>query len=239
LDSGARIPVTAEVHCEAAEQISIMNETAQGPEFDPEFLNKLHELFVWRRDVRRFKSDPLPEGCMERLLCLTSLAPSVGLSQPWRFVLVEDPDKRRLILDNFTSANAEALASYSDERARLYASLKLAGLREAPVHLAVFAEPDPAKGATLGRRTMPETVAYSVVTAIHTLWLAACAEGIGMGWVSILDPGSINHDLDVPPHWLFIGYFFLGYPAAADDVPELERLHWEKRANSSSYILRR
>ncbi|MGO9472464.1 MAG: nitroreductase family protein, partial [Rhodomicrobium sp.] len=109
----------------------------------------------------------------------------------------------------------------------------------APVHLAVFAEPDPEQGARLGRRTMPETVAYSAVTAIHTLWLAARAEGIGMGWVSILYPAPLNRDLDVPPHWRFIGYFCVGYPAGVQDTPELEQMRWEKRCDPASLIFRR
>lgn len=86
---------------------------------------------------------------------------------------------------------------------------------------------------------MPETVAYSVVTAVHTLWLAARAEGIGVGWVSILDPAPIARDLDVPPHWQFIGYFCLGYPMEAADTPELERMNWQKRADHAAFIFRR
>jgi 5,6-dimethylbenzimidazole synthase len=208
-------------------------------EFDSGFCERLAKLLAWRRDVRRFRADALPAGCMERLLRLACLAPSVGLSQPWRFVLVEDPGKRKRIRENFASANAKALASYQGERALLYAALKLEGLREAPVHLAVFAEPDPEQGAMVGRRTMPETIAYSVVTAVHTLWLAARAEGIGMGWVSILDPAPLTGDLELPAHWHFIGYFCLGFPADVADTPELERLRWEKRADPSSLIFRR
>jgi 5,6-dimethylbenzimidazole synthase len=209
------------------------------PDFDEAFRAKFAELLVWRRDVRHFLPRPLPEGCLERLLGLACLAPSVGLSQPWRFVLVGDPERREAMRRNFMAANAEALASYQGERAAIYARLKLAGLNEAPVQLAVFAEPKPEQGAGLGRRTMPETAAYSAVTAIHTLWLAARAEGIGMGWVSILDPATLNHDLDVPSHWVFIGYFCVGYPSSHEDTPELERMHWEKRADPNSLIYRR
>jgi 5,6-dimethylbenzimidazole synthase len=209
------------------------------PDFDEGFRAKLADLILWRRDVRKFRRDPLPSGSIDRLLRLACLAPSVGLSEPWRFVLVEDPGKRQRMRENFKAANAEALASYNGERAARYAALKLSGLDDAPVQLAVFAEPDPGQGAKLGRRTMPETVAYSVVTAVHTLWLAARAEGIGVGWVSILDPAPIARDLEVPPHWQFIGYFCLGYPMEVTDMPELERANWQKRADAASFIFRR
>jgi 5,6-dimethylbenzimidazole synthase len=209
------------------------------PEFDAGFRGKLADLILWRRDVRKFRRDPLPNGSVDRLLRLACLAPSVGLSEPWRFVLVEAPAKRQRMRENFRAANADALASYNGERATRYAALKLEGLNDAPVQLAAFADPDPGQGGKLGRRTMPETVAYSVVTAIHTLWLAARAEGIGVGWVSILDPAPIARDLDVPLNWQFIGYFCLGYPMEVADTPELERVNWQRRADPASFIFRR
>jgi 5,6-dimethylbenzimidazole synthase len=209
------------------------------PDFDEGFRAKFAQLVIWRRDVRRFRRDPLPGGCLDRLLRVACLAPSVGLSQPWRFVLVEDPAKRTAVRANFVAANAEALASYRGERAACYARLKLSGLDDAPVHVAVFADPDPEQGSGLGRRTMPETLAYSAVTAVHTLWLAACAEGIGMGWVSILDPAPLNRELEVPLHWHFIGYFCLGFPETLQDTPELEKMRWETRADPATLIFRR
>ncbi len=213
--------------------------TSRAPDFDEAFRAQFAKLLVWRRDVRHFLTKPLPEGCMERLLGLACLAPSVGLSEPWRFVLVDAPDKRKAVRDNFLAANADSFATYEGERAQIYAKLKLAGLDDAPVQLAVFTEPDPEQGARLGRRTMPETVCYSAVTAIHTLWLAARVQGIGMGWVSILDPAPLNRDLGVPLHWQFIGYFCIGYPAAVRDTPELEQMRWERRSDPASLIFRR
>src|SRR5206468_1454021 len=115
----------------------------------------------------------------------------VGLSEPWRFVLVESPQRREAVRENFRRCNAEALAAQPPERRSHYTRLKLAGLDNAPCHLAVFSEPTPRQGHGLGRHTMPETTDYSAVMAAHTLWLAARAEGIGMGWVSILDPAAI------------------------------------------------
>ena len=209
------------------------------PDFDDVFRARLHDLFRWRRDVRHFRRDPVDRALLERLLGTACLAPSVGLSEPWRFVLVDDPARRAAIRANFTQANTEALSAQCGEQAALYARLKLAGLDEAPCHLAVFAEPDPEHGHGLGRRTMPETVAYSAVMAVYTLWLAARAEGLGLGWVSILDPAPLAATLDVPGHWRFIGYFCLGYPRAESETPELERLGWEQRQHPATTLLRR
>ena len=130
---------------------------------------------LWRRDVRRFQAKPLPEGAVEELLALACLAPSVGLSEPWRFLRVASTGVRGAIRSHFEQANEQALAGYRGEQAALYAKLKLSGLDCAPVQLAVFADRETQQGSGLGRRTMPETVEYSVVGAIHTLWLAARA----------------------------------------------------------------
>jgi len=194
---------------------------------------------VWRRDVRRFRRDPLPAGVLEALIELACLAPSVGLSQPWRFVVVDDARVRAAIRENFAACNAQALAAQAGERASLYARLKLAGLQEAPVHFAVFADRSTTQGHGLGRLTMPEMIEYSAVTAVHTIWLAARAQGIGMGWVSILDPKAVVTILEVPAGWKFIGYFCLGYPEADDCIPELEQSGWEQRRLPSSITIRR
>ena len=207
--------------------------------FDDVFRAQLRDLLIWRRDVRRFRTEVLPPGTIERLIDLACLAPSVGLSQPWRFVIVDDPARRRAVLDDFRSCNADALKSYADNLAARYAKLKLAGLEEAPSQVAIFAEPATETGHGLGRRTMPEMVEYSVVAAIHTMWLAARAEGIAMGWLSILTPGHINKVLDVPETWRLLGYFCLGYPQAESDTPELERAGWERRHAPQMLIVRR
>jgi 5,6-dimethylbenzimidazole synthase len=209
------------------------------PVFDAAFRVRLYELFRWRRDVRHFSPTPVPAAALEALFAEACLAPSVGLSQPWRFVTVDDAARRAAVRANFQAANASALSSQSDARAGAYARLKLAGLDEAPCHFAVFAEPDPEQGHGLGRATMPETVAYSAVMAVHTLWLAARAENLGLGWVSILDPLKLAATLDVPSAWTFIGYFCLGHPQADDDAPELEREGWEHRRPLSDRLIRR
>lgn len=207
--------------------------------FEDSFRAQLRDLLIWRRDVRRFRPEPLPAGTLERLIGMACLAPSVGLSQPWRFVIVDDPARRRAVLEDFKSCNADAVKSYAGQAAGQYAALKLAGLLEAPSQLAILADPTTDVGHGLGRRTMPEMAEYSVVAAIHTLWLAARAEGIGMGWVSILTPDRVKTVLDVPQTWRLMGYFCLGYPQDDADSPELERAGWERRQSSEAFILRR
>jgi 5,6-dimethylbenzimidazole synthase len=212
--------------------------TEAAPVFDAGFQAQLLDLFRWRRDVRRFLPTPLDPAVLDELLEVACLAPSVGFSQPWRFVTVDSAERRAAVRACFEACNAQALEDQA-ARAAHYARLKLAGLDEAPCHLAVFAEPEPREGHGLGRRTMPETTAYSAVMAVHTLWLAARARGLGLGWVSILDPAAIGRILDVPPAWQFIGYFCLGRPSADHDHPELEREGWERRRAAFDARLRR
>lgn len=209
-----------------------------GPVFDQVFRDSLESLFRWRRDVRRFLSDPIPEATIDRLLSIAGLAPSVGLSEPWRFVRVESDAGKRAVREVFRRCNAEALAERNGPEAARYAALKLAGLDRAPCQLALFVELEPGQGRGLGRGTMPETVAYSAVLALHTLWLAARAEGIGLGWVSILEPEEIAGLLDVPAQWRFVAYVCVGWPEGEHEIPELERAGWEARCGPRP-VLRR
>ena len=200
--------------------------------YTPEFREELTDLMRWRRDVRHFRTDPVEAAVLDRCLGAFGLAPSVGLSEPWRVIRVDSQTAKAACIANFIAANAQALQGYVDEKAELYSNLKLSGMREAPVHLAVFCDEATAKGAGLGAQTMPETRAYSVVGAITLFWLAARAEGLGLGWVSILDAARLSHDLAVPESWKLIGYLCVGWPEAHDNTPELERVGWETRARA-------
>lgn len=197
------------------------------PVFDDGFRDKLGELIAWRRDVRRFRREPVPDELLAKLLDLMQLSPSVGHSQPWRWLRVDDPRQRLAVQASFSRCNAEALADYEGERAGLYARLKLEGLREAPIQFAVFCDHATAQGHGLGRRTMPEMLDYSVVAAITQFWLAARAHGLGLGWVSILDPADVAGIVVAPPEWKLIGYLCLGYPEEEHELPELIRAGWE------------
>ena len=209
------------------------------PRFDEAFRRQLDVLIRWRRDVRDFRPDAVDPALLEHLLELAGLAPSVGHSQPARFVLVETAAARAAVRRNFLLSNRDALAEYSGERARLYAGLKLAGLDRAPVHLAVFCDAGTPAGHGLGRKTMPQTLRYSVVTVVQTLWLALRAHGLGLGWVSILDPERLAGDLGVPPPWELVAYCCIGYPEREEERPELDRAGWQGRDEACGRVLRR
>ena len=191
----------------------------------------LRDVLEWRRDVRHFLTDPIPAKTLTRLRQAMDMAPSVGNARPWRVLQVSTPALRAAVIANFEAANARAAEIYNDEKRAAYEQLKLAGLHDAPVHLAVFTEQDPTAGHGLGRQSMPEMLSYSTVAAIHTLWLAARAENLGLGWVSILDPKGIGAILETPESWQLTGYLCLGKAAFDDDAPLLERTGWQ--ANTS------
>jgi 5,6-dimethylbenzimidazole synthase len=198
------------------------------PRFDEAFAAQFAELLTWRRDVRRFRRDALPDGLVERLLAQAELSPSVGHSQPWRWMRVTDAVQRETVRASFERCNAEALDDYEGERARLYAGLKLEGMREAPEQIAVFCDHGTPQGHGLGRKTMPEMLDYSVVAAITQFWLAARVAGVGVGWVSIIEPELVREALGAPPEWKLIAWLCVGWPVAESEVPELVKAGWER-----------
>lgn len=201
--------------------------------FNQNDTDALLNLLSWRRDVRHFQTTPIADDQIDFLLNAIELAPSVGNSRPWRFVRVGSDDLKKNVYQNFKSSNASAADVYTDEELENYNNLKLAGLKEAPLHLAVFTELNPELGKGLGRQTMPETLVYSTVIAIHNLWLAARTMNIGVGWVSILNPKELNTMLDVPDGWQFTGYLCLGYPKFDAQEPELHQTFWQKNVKTS------
>jgi 5,6-dimethylbenzimidazole synthase len=201
------------------------------PSFDAAFQAKLATLIAWRRDVRRFADRPVPPALIEELLDLVQLSASVGNSQPWRWVQVDSPAKRAEIRANFFASNATACQAQSEERAGVYATLKLEGIDKAPFQFAVFCDEATQQGFGVGRHSMPEMLDYSTVVMITTFWLAARAVGLGVGWVSILDPKEVSRLLDTPPSWKLIAYLCVGWPEEEHIDPELERHGWQPRTS--------
>jgi len=197
----------------------------------------VYRAIATRRDVRRgFVDRPLPDELLERLLAAAHSAPSVGLMQPSRFIVIRDFATRHAVRNVFAAANAQAAATYEGAQAERYSSLKLEGILEAPQNLCVVCDTRSARGYKLGRNTMPETAVYSTVCAVQNLWLAARAEGVGVGWVSILDPARLRDVLRIPDHILPVAYLCLGYVDAFAAEPELERAGWERRMPLESAI---
>jgi 5,6-dimethylbenzimidazole synthase len=204
--------------------------TQPPPLFDTAFGEQLETLLHWRRDVRHFQRRAVPEAEMQALLLSACCAPSVGNAQPWRFVRIKTPALRTQLADHIDAQKAQAATRYAAGGQReKYLSLKLHGVREAPELIAVFCDEQPQAGFGLGIATMAEMLRYSTVMAIHTLWLAARARGIGLGWVSILDPQHVRGLLDVPANWTLVALLCIGYPEEDFDTPELERRDWQGR----------
>ncbi len=190
-----------------------------------------------RRDVRRgFLPEPLADDVLYRLLNAAHSAPSVGLMQPWRFIVVRDIIVRQAVHKIFLDANQQALSGYEGEQKQNYAGMKLEGILEAPQNLCVVCDSQSSQGHQLGRRTMPETAIYSAVCGVQNLWLASRAEGIGVGWVSILEPNQLRNALKIPERITPVAYLCLGYVSAFAGEPDLERFGWEKRTPLSSAL---
>lgn len=198
---------------------------------DQSHRDALYDVLRWRRDVRHFRTDPIAPDILRRLSHVMDLAPSVGNARPWRVKQVESAGLRARVIADFETENAKAATRYKGTKKVDYLALKLAGLHDAPVHLAVFTDHTPTAGHGLGRQTMPEMLDYSTVAAIHTLWIAARAENIGLGWVSILNPANISRILKVPDTWSLTGYLCLGYASQDDDTPLLHSTRWQENTS--------
>lgn len=206
------------------------------PRFAPAFRDELKTLIAWRRDVRRFTTKPVPQALIDELLDLAQLSASVGNSQPWRWVQVDSPAKRARIRAIFLAANDAARLAQSDERAKDYAALKLEGMDKAPYQFAVFCDEATEQGFGVGQHSMPETLDYSTVAMITTFWLAARAAGLGVGWVSILDPRAVSCLLNMPRTWKLIAYLCVGWPEEEHIDPELERCGWQPRTGAGREV---
>jgi len=183
-----------------------------------------------RRDVRRnFLPTPIPDPVLTRVLTAAHHAGSVGFMQPWDFVVIRDQATKGAVKELFLEANAEAATRYQGGRASLYRSLKLEGIEEAPINIGVTCSRQRGGPHVLGRSTVRDTDLYSTCCAIQNLWLAARAEGIGVGWVSILDHGALKRVLGVPKPVTVLAYLCLGYVSDFATQPDLETAGWRTR----------
>lgn len=190
----------------------------------------IYRLMRARRDIRRFRPDPVPAEVLRRILEMAHHAPSVGYMQPWGFILITSEAIRRQVKALFEERNQREQGSIEDSaRQELYAGLKLEGILEAPLNLAVTCDRRRDAPFVLGRGPMPETDLYSTCLAVQNLWLAARAEGVGVGWVSILDKEAVWHLLGLPEGVELVAYLCVGYPLEWRRRPMLEEVGWKER----------
>ena len=196
----------------------------------------LEEIMLYRRDVRgnKFLSTPVPQEAIQKILMAASLAPSVGFSQPWEFLVIRNEETKHKVVESFETENQKANVLFEGKKKSLYSQLKLEGIREAPVNIAVYYTSS--KKPVLGQTSMKEAGEYSVVCAIQNMWLMARAMNIGLGWVSIIDPEVVKGILNSSPDSKLIAYLCIGYVDEFLESPELEMLEWEKRKELQSVV---
>jgi 5,6-dimethylbenzimidazole synthase len=205
----------------AADSIPVFSETER---------EAIYKVIRCRRDIRHFLPHPIPDEVLRRILEMAHLAPSVGFMQPWNFLLIYSTEIRSQVKALFEEANAAELAKIENpEKKALYPKLKLEGILEAPLNVAVTCDRRRDSPFVLGRAPMPQTDLFSTCLAIQNFWLAARAEGVGAGWVSILNQGAIERLLQLPPGVQLVAYLCVGYPTEFRPKPMLEEVGWKHR----------
>lgn len=197
----------------------------------------LRDVIDARRDIRRYRPDPVSADLLEQVLTAGHHAPSVGHSQPWRFVVVQDQttrDRAAHLADKARLAQAEQL---TEDRAARLLDLKLEGLREAPVGIVVACDRRTPASGVLGRATFPDTDLWSCAAAIQNMWLTARALGLGMGWVTLFEPADLTALLDLPDGVQTLGWMCLGWPDERPNSPGLERAAWSQRTPLQDVVI--
>jgi 5,6-dimethylbenzimidazole synthase len=180
--------------------------------------------------------DPISDAVLGRLLDAAHHAPSVGFMQPWDFIVIRDESIRRAVHSCFLEANLVAARVYAGEQRTLYENLKLAGILDAPVNICITCDRARRLGSGLGRHNDPATDLYSTACAVQNLWLAARAESLGVGWVSILDLGRLRAVLEIPEAIIPVAYLCVGYVSEFPARPQLETAGWERREHLGQLI---
>ncbi len=204
-------------------------ETPRPHEFPPAHKQGVYEAIYRRRDMRHFTRTPIDPEVLGRILDAAHHAGSVGFMQPWNFLVIDDAEIKRKVARNFKKANETAARKFRGDRQELYRSLKLEGIEQSPINLCVTCDRSRAGPHVLGRDTVPETDLFSTCCAVQNLWLAARAEGLAVGWVSILSPEQLKKDLGVPEHVEPVAYLCLGHTESFDPKPLLESRGWAAR----------
>ncbi len=197
----------------------------------------VYKTIYSRRDVRKeFKLDEVPEKILLKILTAAHHAPSVGFMQPWDFLIVRNSKTKKQVKAAFEQANLEAVKMFNEEKQEKYKSLKLEGILEAPVGICVTCDRTRNGPTVLGRTSIPEMDLYSTVCAIQNMWLAARAENLGMGWVSIIHNETLQTIFGIPKHIIPVAYLCLGYVSHFHEKPELEEKGWLQRESLDKLV---
>jgi 5,6-dimethylbenzimidazole synthase len=197
----------------------------------------VYDAIYHRRDVRgEFLPDPVPDAVVQRILAAGHHAPSVGFMQPWDFIVIRDLEVRQRIKLGFEVAHQEAAALFEGKRREMYQSLKLEGITDAPLGICVTCDQSRTGPVVIGRTANPEMDLYSSVCAVQNIWLAARAENLGVGWVSIIHHDALREALGIPLEIMPIAYLCVGYVSSFHEKPELEKVGWLPRASMESVI---
>ena len=197
----------------------------------------VYDAIYHRRDVRgEFLPDPVSDEVLQRILAAGHHAPSVGFMQPWDFIVVKNPAVRRRIKQGFQVAHQEAALMFTGKQREMYQSLKLEGITEAPLGICVTCDQSRSGPVVIGRTANPEMDLYSSVCAVQNIWLAARAENLGVGWVSIIHHEALREALGIPPMIIPIAYLCVGYVSFFHEKPELEKVGWLPRTTMESVI---
>jgi len=198
--------------------------------FDDAERAAVYRNILARRDVRgQFLPDPVADDVLARILTAAHFAPSVGFMQPWSFVVIRNQAVKQRVHDAFTVANAEAAQMFEGKQREVYSGLRLQGILEAPVNLCITCDRDRAGPVVIGRTHIKAMDIYSTVCAVQNLWLAARAEGLGVGWVSIFRQSAIREILSLPERIIPIAYLCIGHVSHFLDQPELQTAGWRQR----------
>ena len=206
--------------------------------FSPDEIAAVYKAILGRRDIRMYRPDGIPDDVLYRILRAGHAAGSVGMMQPWNFLVLEDIERRRSVHRHFVECNERAAAVWSDERQVHYGALKLQGILDAPLNIIITCDHTRGGDQVLGRHTIPETDLYSTCLAVQNLWLAARAEGVGMGWLSIMEPDEVKELLGIPPHVTIVAYMTVGYPVEFPEIPLLEAVGWRQRTDLQKVVFR-
>ena len=213
------------------------NAAPMAPPFSETARAAVYENIFSRRDVRgQFLPDPVPDEVLARVLLAAHHAPSVGFMQPWNFLVVRSPEVRQQVRNLFAKAHAEAAAMFPDDKRQVYSRLKLEGIVESPLNLCITCDRKRSGPVVIGRTHIPTMDLYSSVCAVQNLWLAARAEGLGVGWVSIFDEAELQATLGIPPEIVPIAYLCIGYVSHFHDKPELEKAGWLPRLPAADLL---